>query len=123
MSSAESGRNRSCGQRDRTVGSSMSGRAVTRMNTDDGGGSSSVLSSAFCAGGDERVGLVDDDDAAPSFERPVLRAIDDVAHLIDLDRAAVARLDEQDVGMDAARDARARGAHAARVDRALSPEP
>ena len=44
-------RNRSRGQRDRTVGSSTSGRAVTRMNTDEDGGSSSVFSSAFCAAG------------------------------------------------------------------------
>ena len=43
------GRIASCAQRDRTVGSSMSGRDVIRMNTDAGSGSSSVLSSAFCA--------------------------------------------------------------------------
>jgi len=36
-------------QRDRTVASSMSGRAVRRTNTDADGGSSSVCSSAFCA--------------------------------------------------------------------------
>ena len=41
--------NRRRGHRDCTVASSMSGRAVTRMNTDDDGGSSSVFSSAFCA--------------------------------------------------------------------------
>ena len=48
-SSVPSGRNRSRGQRERTVGSSASGREVTRMNTDADGGSSSVFSSAFCA--------------------------------------------------------------------------
>ena len=55
------------------------------------------------------------DDAAAPFERPVRRAVDDVAHLIDLDRAAVAGLDDQDVGMHAARDARAGGTDAARI--------
>ena len=49
--SATSGRKRRRGQRERTVGSSTSGRAVTRMNTDNDGGSSSVFSSAFCAAG------------------------------------------------------------------------
>ena len=49
--------------------------------------------------GDERVRLVDDHDAAASFERPVRRAVDDVAHRLDLDRTGVARLDE-----DARRD-------------------
>ena len=49
ISAAESGANRTCGQRDRTVASSASGCAVTRTNTDVDGGSSSVFSSAFCA--------------------------------------------------------------------------
>ena len=40
---------RRCAQRERTVGSSVSGRDVTSTNTDAGSGSSSVLSSAFCA--------------------------------------------------------------------------
>ncbi len=42
---------RTRGQRDRTVSSSESARAVTSTNIDDGGGSSSVLSSAFWAEG------------------------------------------------------------------------
>src|SRR5205814_2347091 len=65
---------------------------------------------------DERVCFVDDDDAAPSLERPVVGALDDVADLIDLDRAAVARLDDNDVRMHAARDTAARGALAARIE-------
>ena len=110
MSSATSGRNRSRGQRDRTVGSSTSGRAVTRMKTDDGGGSSSVFSSAFCAGGTSAsASSMMTTRRRPSNGRYAARSID-VAHLLDLDRAAVARLDDEDVGMDAARDARAGGA-------------
>ena len=60
---------RRCAQRERTVGSSMSGRDVTRMNTDAGSGSSSVLSSAFCAADHERVGLFDDRHTPAAFER------------------------------------------------------
>ena len=52
------------------------------------------------------------------FERPVGRPVDDVAHLVDLDRAAVARLDDQDVGVDAAGDARTRRAAPAGVESA-----
>ena len=50
-SSTPSGPKRRRGQRDRTVGSSRSGCAVTRMKIEADGGSSSVLSSAFCAAG------------------------------------------------------------------------
>ena len=48
-SAAESRPNLSCEHRDRIVGSSISGRDVTRMNTDAGGGSSRLFSSAFSA--------------------------------------------------------------------------
>ena len=50
MSAAESGANRTCGQRDRTVGKQRvrAGPSPGRTPTTDGG-SSSVFSSAFCA--------------------------------------------------------------------------
>ena len=60
--------------------------------------------------GIHRIGVVDDDDAPAAFERPIGGPLDRVAHLIDLDRAGVARLDEQHVGVHAARNALA-GAH------------
>ena len=65
------------------------------------------LQQRVLGGGHERVRFIDDHDPPAAFERPVGRAIDDVAHLIDLDGAAVARLDDQHVGMNAASDARA----------------
>ena len=86
------------------------------MNTDADGGSSSVFSSAFCAGGTSASASSMIDDAAPPFERPIAGAVDDVAHLVDLDRPGVARLDDEHVGVDAAGDARAGGARAARVE-------
>src|SRR5262249_18822819 len=61
--------------------------------------------------------LVDDDDTPAPFERPIPRAIDDVADLVDLDGAAVAWLDDEHVGVDAARDALAGGALPARIAR------
>ena len=66
-------------------------------------------------GWNERVGFVDDDHAPPALERAIRRAVDGLAHLFDLDRAGVAGLENEDVGVDAAGDARARGAGAARV--------
>ena len=86
MSAAESGRNRSCGQRDRTVGSSTSGRDGHQHEHRRRRRLFERLEQRVLRRGDERVGLVDDHDAAASFERPVRGAIDDVAHLIDLDR-------------------------------------
>ena len=70
--------------------------------------------------GSQRVGAVDDDDAALALERAVRGAVDDIADLLDLDRPAgsvVARLENENVRMDAAGDARARGAGATCVER------
>jgi transcriptional regulator with GAF, ATPase, and Fis domain len=64
----------------------------------------------------QRIGLVDDHDAPLAFERTIHRAIDDVADLLDLDRSVLARLDDQDIRVDASRDADAGGACAARID-------
>ena len=89
--------------------------SVISTNTDAGGGSSSVLSSAFCASGISASASSMMTSAAASFERTIAGAIDRLAHLIDLDGARVARLDDEDVGVDAARDAAAGGALAARV--------
>ena len=67
-----------------------------------------------------RIGLVHDHDAPAAFERPVGAALDRRARLIDFDRAGVARLDHQHVGMHAARDAPAGRAVSARVGRELA---
>ena len=75
-SSAASGRNRSCGQRERTVGSSTSGRDVTRMKIDAGRRLLERLQQRVLRRRHERVGLVDDHHAAAAFERPVAGAID-----------------------------------------------
>ncbi len=85
------------------------------MKIDADGGSSSVFSNAFCAARHHRIRLVDHHHATTSLERPVAGAIDDVAHLLDLDRAGLARLDQDDVRVHAARDPPARGAFAARI--------
>jgi hypothetical protein len=69
--------------RERTVGSSMSGRGVSRMKTESDGGSSSVFSSAFCAGAISASAVVDDDHTAAPFERSVRGAFHDVPDLID----------------------------------------
>jgi hypothetical protein len=53
----------------------------------------------------ERVGLVDDDDAAPALEGAIRGTIDDLTDLFDLDRAGVAGLENENVGMDAAGNA------------------
>src|SRR5204862_3667970 len=58
----------------------------------------------------------DDHDAPAPFERPIRRAIDDLADLIDPDRPAIARLDDRDVGMNATRDALTGGARTARIE-------
>ena len=59
--------------------------------------------------------VVDDDDPTPAFERPILRAVDDVAKLIDADRTAVAGLDGEHVRMDPSCDPSARRALSACV--------
>src|SRR5207249_11372268 len=69
---------------------------------------------------DKRVGLVDDDDPAAPFERAICSAIDEIAHLLNLDRTAFAGLDNENVGMDVSRDPRARSAHAAGVEKGAS---
>src|SRR5262249_11183440 len=58
---------------------------------------------------------------ALALERPVGRALDGLAHLIHLDRAGVARFDNQHVGMHTARDAPTGGTLAARGDAAVLP--
>ncbi len=59
--------------------------------------------------------IVDDDDAAPSFEWTVGGALDRVADLLDLDGAGLTWLDEQHVGVNATRDPPAGGARSAGV--------
>src|SRR6185436_1080573 len=61
--------------------------------------------------------LIDDDDAPPPLERAIHRPIDDIAHLIDLDRAAVARFDDDNVRVDATGNARTCRTAPARVER------
>ena len=63
----------------------------------------------------QRVRFIDDHDPPAAFERAVRRPIDDVSHVFDLDGAAVARLDDENVRMDATGDADAGRAFAARV--------
>ena len=58
--------------------------------------------------GVQRVRVVHDHDAAPALERPICRALDRFAHLIDLDDARIAWLENQDVGVHASRDPLAR---------------
>ena len=118
---ADSGANRSCGQRERTVGSSRSGIEVTRMNTEPAGGSSSTFKQRVLRGELEAVRLIDNRHAAAAFERPVSGTIDQIADRIDLDVALVVRLDEEDVGVNAARDALTRGTRSARIDARLTP--
>ena len=70
---------------DRTVGSSVSGREVIRMNTDAGSGSSSVLSNAFCAARTSAHRPARYRDAPASLERAGHRLVDRRTHLFDLD--------------------------------------
>ena len=110
---AVSGPKRRRGHRDNR--SAAAHRASRDQDEEDAdGGSSSVLNSALCARA-RRVRFVDDDDPPASFERAVVRAVDDVAKLLDLDRPGLARFNHDDVGMNAARDTAARGALAAGV--------
>ena len=86
-----------------------------RMKSDADGGSSSVLRSALCASAPAAsASLMTTTRRRPSNGR-YWRSIDDVAKLLDLDRPGLARLDDDDVGMNAARDTAARGALAACV--------
>ena len=75
------------GQRERTVSSSMSGRAVTSTNCDRGGGSSSVFNSAFWAAGTSRSASSTIINYPPA---PLERT---VAHLLDRHVAMVSRDD------------------------------
>ena len=86
---------RSRWQRDRTVGSSTSGRAVTSTNDRRRRRLLERLQQRVLRFDQQRVGLVDDHDPAPAFERTVGGALDRVADLIDLDRAGLARLDQR----------------------------
>ena len=74
------------------------------------------LEQGVLRGGHHRVRLVDDYGPSAPLERPVVGAVDHVAYLVDLDRAGVARLEDDDVRVDATRDTPARGTRAARVD-------
>ena len=80
------------------------------MKTEDGGGSSSVFNSACCAAGTSASASSKMTTRRRPSNGRYARPVDDVADLIDFDGAAVARLDDQHVGMDAAGDARARRA-------------
>src|SRR5206468_6176928 len=64
---------------------------------------------------DERAELINERHAALPSELTVGSPIDAVAHMFHPDRPSLIRFDDEDVGMDRAGDARARGAPAARV--------
>ena len=108
--------NRSRMQRDRTVGSSTPGTAVVRMKSCRRRllerFQQRVLRLRL-----ERVGVANDHDAAAAFERPEAGARQHVADDVDLDRGAVVGLEREHVDVHAARDAIARPARAARIDR------
>ncbi len=93
----------------------MSGRAVTSRNTDAGRRLLEHLQQRVLGRAFECVRLVDDRHAAAAFEWAVAGAVDGIAHRIDLDVALVVRLENQDVGVDTASDARARGTDTAGV--------
>ena len=105
------------GQRERTVASSRCGCAVTRISTDPGGGSSSVFSSAFCASSPRPSASLKMITRRRRLERLERRLADLLAHHVDLDRAGLAGFDDRDIGMQAAVDAAAHRALAARVER------
>jgi hypothetical protein len=66
--------------------------------------------------GHHGVRLVHDHGAPASLERPIVGAVDHIAYLIDLDRAGVAWLKDDDVRVHAPRDPPAGRTIAARVD-------
>src|SRR5437762_9358602 len=68
---------------------------------------------------DERIRLIDDDCAPPALEWPVSGAIDELANLVNLYRSGVAGFDDEHVRVDVPRDARARRALPARVEKGL----
>jgi hypothetical protein len=66
--------------------------------------------------GYQRVGIIDNDGPTATLERTVPGSIDDVPYLLDLDRPALARLDDEHVRVDIARDACTGGASATCVE-------
>ena len=63
--------------------------------------------------GHQGVGIVDDHDAAPPFERPVPGPLDNVPDLLDLDRAGIPGFNDDHVRVHAPGDTPARRADTA----------
>ena len=112
---AESRPNRSREQRERIVGSSTSGRAVTRMNTGARRRLLQALQQRVRRVLGQPIGIVDDDDPAAAFERPVGGRGDRRPDDFDLRRADLGRFDGQNVRMRSPGDPPARRARTARV--------
>ena len=107
---------RSCGQRERTVGSRPSGRAVIRMNCEDRVGSSSVLRSTFWTTGCSSSASSKMNTRRRPSKGRYAACRDLLANGVDLLLARNGRPgNRHDVGMRAAGDAPARRARAARV--------